>query len=155
MYAYRITKYNPCFRDKSGVYLRNEWTEYSDIGKLFADGILTMEDYLMIEKRYISCILEIMKKSNVSQLRIVNLERRDTKIWKDNSMVSMELLPKLLRDCLRNRCWCRLVDERISVHFGYDYYMYVECGLNLESIKTICISLKLYCEALESSPYKQ
>lgn len=26
MYSWRITKYNPIFRDESGVYLEDEWT---------------------------------------------------------------------------------------------------------------------------------
>jgi hypothetical protein len=43
MNEYRITKYNPIFRNNIGYYQRDEWTEYSDIERReFFDGILTV-----------------------------------------------------------------------------------------------------------------
>ena len=32
---YRITKYNPEFRDEEGRYILDEWTSVTDIGKEF------------------------------------------------------------------------------------------------------------------------
>jgi hypothetical protein len=40
MNEYRICKYNPRFR-VNGVYIKDEWTSVSDIGKTFEDGVLT------------------------------------------------------------------------------------------------------------------
>jgi hypothetical protein len=35
MYKYRITKYNPIYRDPEGKYTIEDWTAISDIGKVF------------------------------------------------------------------------------------------------------------------------
>ena len=40
MYGWRITKYNPAFRDERGAYLKDEWTSVSDVGKSFGDEVL-------------------------------------------------------------------------------------------------------------------
>ena len=47
---YRITKYNPKFRNNIGHYLRDEWIDYSEIGKFFMDEEFTYEEYIKKEK---------------------------------------------------------------------------------------------------------
>ena len=37
MFCWRITKYNPDYRNKKGHYLLDAWTEHSDIGRSY-DG---------------------------------------------------------------------------------------------------------------------
>ncbi len=32
-FMWRVTKYNPTFRDENGTYIKDEWTSFSDIGK--------------------------------------------------------------------------------------------------------------------------
>ncbi|MFL0507599.1 hypothetical protein ACH0B5_17895 [Ureibacillus sp. 179-F W5.1 NHS] len=32
-YQWRITKYNPAFRDQDGAYMKDEWISSSDIGQ--------------------------------------------------------------------------------------------------------------------------
>jgi hypothetical protein len=45
---------------------------------------------------------------------------------KDNQVVSGTQLENVIRACLREYMWCRLVGPDDSyLHFGYDYYMYV------------------------------
>ena len=39
MKKYRITKYNPIYRDDEGKYLIDEWTSYTDIGKKIGDKL--------------------------------------------------------------------------------------------------------------------
>ena len=34
-FQFRVTKYDPRFRDPSGAYMREEWTAVSDIGRTF------------------------------------------------------------------------------------------------------------------------
>lgn len=45
MKKYRISKYNPCNRDEQGRYIINEWTSYSDIGKLYNRKIFDDKRY--------------------------------------------------------------------------------------------------------------
>jgi hypothetical protein len=45
MYAWRITKYNPAFRDERGAYLQDEWTGISDIEAVYDGEALTYAAY--------------------------------------------------------------------------------------------------------------
>ena len=49
MMHYRISKYNPKFRDEDGFYTRKEWTSISDIGESFDGSEVTIHEYLEIE----------------------------------------------------------------------------------------------------------
>lgn len=56
MKCWRITKYNPKFRNELGHYQKKEWTSVSDIGKIFEGKQLTVEEYLNTENLYINSI---------------------------------------------------------------------------------------------------
>src|SRR5476651_1262643 len=89
MFGWRITKYNPQYRDDSGAYLKNEWTCYSEIGKTFEGKIFTFEEYLKIENAYIQAVLLFMECLNLDSLRISCLEkngRRPKKFIADNKL---------------------------------------------------------------------
>ena len=45
MTEYRITKYDPANRI-NGVYMADEWTSFSDIGKVFNGTLLSQDTYL-------------------------------------------------------------------------------------------------------------
>lgn len=51
MMNYRISKYNPKYRDEHGIYTRDEWTSISDVGEYFNGYEVTMEEYLDTENR--------------------------------------------------------------------------------------------------------
>lgn len=152
MYTYRICKYDPQYRGKDGAYLRDEWTDYSDIGSLFQGKVLAESEYLLVEQNYISCISAIMQNSKVETLRIRELEKRESKTWKNGQSVSDHSLARLISDCLRSKCWCKLIGNHAYVHFGYDFYVYVGCQLPLEHVESICENHNLFCNAQES-PY--
>ena len=59
MNGWRITKYNPAFRDERGVYLKDEWTSVSDVGKSFDGVVLTFKEYREIEDNYVSTALSL------------------------------------------------------------------------------------------------
>jgi hypothetical protein len=42
---YRVTKYNPAFRDQSDAYTKAEWTCFKDIGRTYSGVLLTAEEY--------------------------------------------------------------------------------------------------------------
>ncbi|MBK7468927.1 MAG: hypothetical protein IPJ43_20270 [Saprospiraceae bacterium] len=43
--SFEVMKYNPIYRDSSGKYIKDEWTDYSDIGKILNGVVLTFLDY--------------------------------------------------------------------------------------------------------------
>lgn len=53
MYKYRISKYNPQYRNEEGCYTKNEWTSYSDIGTIYEGRKFTKEEYLYVEKNIV------------------------------------------------------------------------------------------------------
>lgn len=56
MTEYRITKYNPANRI-DGIYMADEWTGFSDIGKVFGGTKLSQDIYLKTERAYIDWLL--------------------------------------------------------------------------------------------------
>ena len=65
IFCYKISKYNPK-NYKDGAYQLDEWTDFSDIGKVFESGIFTMEEYLKVEKNYIDFILKVVKEKKIN-----------------------------------------------------------------------------------------
>ena len=57
MHCYRITKYNPKYRNSSGAYLKDGWTSISDIGTIYNGKKSTLKEYFKIEEAYVKAIL--------------------------------------------------------------------------------------------------
>jgi len=143
--SYRISKYNPKYR-VDNAYLRDEWTEFSDIGHMFEEGILAFEEYEEIEKNYINFIIDICRKVHVTHFIIRNLENYDLAQWKEGESLDFNKLQQFVRDCLRNKCWGIVCSNNIRISFGYDYYIYLECKLKYIVIKEISQKYNLYPE---------
>lgn len=151
MMMYRISKYDHKYR-VGAKYLRNEWTDYSDIGKVFENRVLTEQEYFFVEQNYISCIVNILQTAGIESLSVKALEEYTTVVWQNNQWLLIEDLSSIFRDCLRNKCWCRLENNNTYVHFGYDYYVYVGVDLPFEKVTEICQKHNLFCN-VQHSPY--
>jgi hypothetical protein len=140
MYYYRVTKYDPALRDADGAFHSDDWTSISDIGHSFNGVALSESEYLRTEDGYVKAVLEMMEKGGVDSFCITGLsrsrlpERADSEDGvleacisvRTNEIVTGLRLEQLVRGCLREYIWCRLVGRGGAyVHFGYDYYMYV------------------------------
>lgn len=151
MYNYRVTKYNPEYR-VNGAYLKDEWTAISDIGKVFEGKLFTEAEYMKAEKEHIEFIKEVCEQCDEKELKICNLEQHGSNSWKDQEWVTLVELDKLISDCLREECWCKLRGKNLHIHFGYDYYMYVSCRLAYKKMCDIALKYHLYAERFKS-PY--
>jgi len=70
MWQFRITKYDPSKRNEMGHYMdRDEWTEYSDVGKS-----VSLSEYERIEKLYIDAALKLCSISEIEYLNMTYLE---------------------------------------------------------------------------------
>lgn len=152
MYKYRISKYNPKYRDNQGIFLKNEWTSYSDIGKVYEGKMFEKEEYLKVEAQYCDVILCILKTNGTKVLIIKNLELNysinevkqmlqikgldllieDKEIittLSSNKKITIDDLQVYLKLLLRECFWCELKDENLlnKVEFGYDFYVYIYC----------------------------
>ncbi|MBP1999098.1 hypothetical protein J2Z69_000117 [Paenibacillus shirakamiensis] len=155
MYCWRITKYDPVFRDNEGRFKKEEWTSFSDIGRFYEGSQFTITDYLSIESKYINAVTSLMEYMNLFSLKITNVEKYNdsashnqyisrsmTELLatiKNGDHIDITNVPDLCKLILRNHLWGKLSMSSMFVHFGYDYYMYIglqkECPLKLNEIR--------------------
>ena len=76
MHEYRVTKYNPAFRDHSGAYTKVEWTMFRQIGQTFSGVLLTSDEYERVEEAYIQAALSFLRESGLLSMRVAGLENR-------------------------------------------------------------------------------
>ena len=141
MNTWRVTKYNPAFRDERGVYLRDEWTSISDVGRSF-DGVeLTFDEYCKVEDAYVSTILSFISEASLDALTVTDLETYGVSEARAEDLRGIDCDPNAVRQrmllsggsigdvcrlVLREVLWCKLESEGgFYIHFGYDYYMYI------------------------------
>ncbi len=151
MNKYKISKYSFQYII-DGKYSKDDWTDYSDIGKMFGGKVLNEQEYIYVENNYISCIMNILHQAEVNALVVKELENYDNLQWENNQSLSSEILPVIFRDCLRNKCWCKFDAKDAYIHFGYDYYVYIGTVLPFETIEKICNKYELFCIE-QNSPY--
>jgi len=171
MNYWRVTKYDPKNRDDNGFYKKDEWIGIGDIGKKFGDVELTFESYLSRENAYVAAVIRVMRENNVESLKVKPLQKSSQRIYylcnvgfsepetnkfykslKTNTMVSMHDVARIVRFAIRGIIWCKLVSDKMFVHFGYDYYMFVGSENQSESMLNDIISSGLFIESY-ISPY--
>ena len=151
MTEYRITKYNPSNR-VDGVYITEEWTSISDIGKVFDSTKLSRDAYLKTEQTYIDFCLELIEKAQISSLSIEQAEYYTENLHFPLNVSSTQDIHQVITACLREQCWLKLVAKDFFIHFGFDYYMYVGSMLSREIVAEIATKHDLFCEEYPS-PY--
>lgn len=151
MFQCRITKYNPAFR-VDGKYTKEEWTSMGDIGKVYDGKVFTQEEYEKTEQKHIDCLLALVALTGLHTMRIQKLEADVKTSWRENQEIALAQLPLLIRDCLREKCWCQLHHENAYIHFGYDYNVYFGTDVPYEQCDEICCKYGLFCEEI-ISPY--
>lgn len=131
MLSFRVTKYDPALRDVTGRYLRDEWTAYADVGRVFSGEVLSRDHYLKVEGAYVDVALDMLRKASIAALRVNGLERRGTELIAlvEGQVLVFEEIGPVIRSMLRNELWCRLEGADSYVHVGYDYHMYVAVPL--------------------------
>jgi hypothetical protein len=172
MFTWRITKYNPAYRDESGIYKICEWTSFHDIGKSICGKTLTVNGYILIENAYVNAILSFMDSSAIASLTVKDLEKHNKSsnldkkselyskemlklftVLEDNTALSKNEIPYLSRLVLRENVWCKLEEKhKMFVHFGYDYYMYIGSHKLCEDAINKITKAGLFVEEFES-PY--
>jgi hypothetical protein len=156
MNEYRITKYDPSFRNHAGAYTRDEWISVSDIGQSFAGVTLTREEYERVEGAYVEAAIAFLREAGVSALSVEGLENQRGHVlnFREGSLLSLEQVGDVLRRILREEFWCRLNGVGGFVHVGWDFYMYVGVRCPCPAAQVRATELGLYVEEF-SSPYNE
>lgn len=74
MHEYRVTKYNPAFRDHSGAYTKVEWTMFTQTGQTFSGVVLSSDEYERVEEAYVPSALSFLRESGLRSMRVAGLE---------------------------------------------------------------------------------
>lgn len=151
MIEYKITKFNPQ-NYMGGKYIVNEWTSFSDVGKLFDDGVLTYNSYIHFEQCYINCCIELLQKAGISKLLVVTPEYYAEGVHFPSTLSTEEEIREVIMCCLREKFWAKLEGNNFFIHFGYDYHMYIGTNLSVAVVRETAKKHSLFCEE-EESPY--
>ncbi len=118
-YQYRVTKYNPRFRDGRGAYTKDDWTAISDIGKSFSGVVLTEEEYHRVERAHLLTAQAFLQEAGVVRLQAIGVEnhRSHPEAPKEGQWLEIEAGLRTLRHVLRENFWCRL-EEGASTFLG-------------------------------------
>ena len=127
VFEYRVTKYDPAFRDADGAYTRDEWTSVSEIGKSFGGVVLTRDEYERVERAYVEAAMAFLREAEVLSLTIAGLENYagHPLAFSEGSLLSLEHIAEVIPQVLREAFWCRLEGPEMFLHFGWDYYLYI------------------------------
>ncbi|HDK7166223.1 TPA: hypothetical protein PTV44_000026 [Clostridium botulinum] len=169
MVRYRISKYNPKFRDEYGCYIKQEWTSISDVDEDINGAKVSLEEYLDTESRYIKVLNNILNDLSIEYLYVMELEKQDD-IINDNyafegfttDMIKMvssvkegqeldrEKINYIIKAILREVFWCGLYSKttHLIIKPGYDFYINIICPeLSICVIENIS-ELGLYIEEI-------
>ena len=164
MSGWRLSKYDPAWRDALGRYSKEEWTSAHDVGKRIGQHVLATEEYLGVERAYIETTIAFHSDAGSPPLVARDIERGGTAPNvpgdvvahppREGRPVERTDLATLIRSCLREIVWCRLEadDRSCMIHFGYDYYVYLTGPQVSAHTVALARAGRLFLEPCES-PY--
>ena len=154
MLEYRVTKYDPAYRDARGAFTRDEWTSSSDIGRSFAGVVLTEAEYRRVEDAYAAVAVGFLRDAGVVGLVVTDVERRGDRPvpFAAGAVLGLAEIDTAVRHLLRDEFWCRLEGEDAFIHVGWDYYMFVGVPRLCPGAEEAARRLGLFVEPFES-PY--
>ncbi len=146
---YRITKYNPTWRDCNDVYTRSEWTSVYDFAR---SKRLPLQTYLETEKAYIATYLDILRANHVVMLQLRQVENAltvqeclqtadaygisltDAQLLflqnaDENTAFAIDDFVTVFQLIIRELLWGSIQssDGTVVITVGYDYYTYITC----------------------------
>jgi hypothetical protein len=155
LFHYRLTKYDPAFRDESGAYTGDDWTMASQIGETFGGARLTLPAYLEVEARHLVVLASFMEESETLSVCAQGVENAhgSFRVSEGAELSPFEAI-EAVRQMLRDEGWCRLVDDdRFYLHVGWDYYLYV--GTDTPCARSVALAGEsgLFVDREFPSPY--
>ena len=152
IHQYQVTKYNPDFRDSGGAYTKDEWTAFSDIGRLYGGVAFTIEEYLRVESAYIDVAAKFLAEDSSPALYAIGASNHFNygHAPTEGGLIRESDFSAVCRSILREKFWCRLEGGGRFIHFGYDYYMYVGVKSACDSSIAAAHALSLFVERIES-----
>lgn len=151
--AIEVTKYNPENRGADGVYLLDEWTDYSDVGKMYNGKIVTLEEYEVVEASYTLAAKTFFSFFKCETFLLDGLMFFDDGIENEGEQLieafrlvdsnrifgweKFDLILQLMqRGYMASEVSC-LSNHNIVMRLSYDYYMYLNAPQIREVIELL------------------
>lgn len=171
-----IVKYKPFFYNEKGIYTKKEWISRYDIGLKFDNQIFTIEEYMVMEQKYVDVVLKIMEledckymtiahigdslsssKNSLKEMLVGQFSEYDKNLCDffisihEGQRLGVEQVAKLVRLNLRELTYTDISNEsrHLEFHFGYDYYMYCNTRLSKDALKLEVEQLGLYLNPMD------
>jgi hypothetical protein len=143
---YRVTKYNPAFRNQYGHYMKDEWTIFKQIGETFSGVVFTSQEYERVEDAYVQVALSFLRESGLSSLKVAGVEnaQKRTLGFSNDQVLALDRIGEIIRPVLREEYWCRLEGNEGFLHFGWDYYMYIGVPHSCPKSEALAAQLGLF-----------
>ena len=156
MFRFRITKYDPQYRDASGAYTRDDWTSHSQVGRMHAGKVLSPAEYQEVETAYIDAAVGFLREAGVRELVVRGFENSGNSqtALREGAVLSLEQAAQTVRAMLREELWCRLEAQLAYVHIGWDFYMYIGVSVECPAAQAAAKRRGLFVESL-ASPYSE
>jgi len=146
--SHEIVKYEPKYYDEKGVYQKDEWTSFDDVGKVYEGKIVTMEEYLDIENRFISITRTVLETAGCTYISLGYIYgKRDRKGLREGMRIRVQDIAPFLRLALRGKVYLVFINRSKGVQFDFSedvLYMHLFCRIPTEKLREIVESRGLF-----------
>lgn len=150
MLEIRVSKYDPAQR-VNGVFLGDEWTGISDVGRIFNGKKFEYAEYEQVENRYLQFIKKVCVHLGVYQMKITQTDGfGGNKKPEGAILANSDEIMQALKDCLREKCWYVLSAKNLTIYVGYDYYLHIYSLLDFQVVNDIASEEGLFAERLDA-----
>jgi hypothetical protein len=146
------------------------WTSVSDIGHEFRNEILTRNDYLLVEDKYVEVLHLFLNRPQCNDFKVLRYEDNRGLETNNNSyfnisdpmlkirggeILSVDIMLVLFRLCLREVMWLRLQSKSgCYITFGYDFYVNIGVSDEVEIDKKLFESSGLFLRSEDDDPHE-
>jgi len=125
-FTWRISRYDPAFRDERGSYTVGTWTSIADVGEAFEGREFTIDEYEEVETAYAEAFLAFAEEAGVKRVQVRKLERGGEAL-REGATLTLREAAEVVRSMLREQVVCKLEspENHFFVHVGFDLYMYL------------------------------
>lgn len=173
--AHSIVKYKPEFYNEKGHYTKSEWTGRWGVGRVYDGHLVTLEEYLEVEQKYVDAVVKIMNLTECKYLTVSYMEdtvqttkesilemldRKNPFLQYDKLLYNsyMKLyegrrfdvigIPDVIRLNLRGYTYTALTNlhKKLEIHFGFDYYMHFNTKFPSDILREEIRKIGLYLD---------
>lgn len=173
--AHEVVKYKPENYNEKGHYTKSEWTGRWCVGRVFDGHLVTLDEYLDVEQKYVVSVVKIMELTRCKYLTVSYME--DTvQTTKESIMEMLDIknpflqhdkllynsymklyegkrfnkteIPDIIRLNLRGYTSTALTNlqKGLEIHFGFDYYMYFNTKFSIDILREEIRKIGLYLD---------